>query len=264
MDFDFSTNQELDDDGLAKVPEGYRGAYEKGDDGKHRISAGFKPYVDAIVGLGGALKNERNTSKTLKGQKDASAQVKEAFGFDTIDEAKAKWDEMAQTIAANGKVDPAKIKADIEKTFNVQLQGEKDKNVAMQSTLRRYMIEAAAATALGAAKGNSKLLMPLIREAVELVEDDGEYVVRVKDGQGDYRGNGKGGFMSVEDLVAEMRASKDYGAAFESDSGGGTDTRTGQRPGQGQQRQMQRQQDREGMSSTDRIQAGLQARRRGR
>lgn len=264
MEWDFSTNQEIDEETLGKAPEGYRGAYAKGDDGKYRISDTHKPFVDAIVGLGGALKNERNTSKTLKGQKDASAIIKETFGLDTVEEVKAKLDELSGQVATASKVDPAKIKADIEKTFNVALDAEKAKNTAMKSTLNRYMVEAAAVGALSAAKGNAKLLMPIIREHVELVEDGDEYVVRVKDGQGDYRGNGKGGFMSVEELVAEMRASKDYGAAFESDNGGGTQTQTGQRPGQQQQRQMQRQQGREDMSSGDKIAQGLAARRRGR
>ena len=57
-----------------------------------------------------------------------------------------------------------------------------------------------------------------------------------------------------------MRASKDYGAAFESDNPGGTQTGN-PRPGQQQQRQTQRQQTREGMSANDRIKAGLDARR---
>lgn len=261
MEWDFSTNQEVDEDTLAKAPEGYRGAYAKGDDGKYRISDTHRPFVDAIVGLGGALKNERNASKTLKGQKDASAVIKEQLGFETIEEAKARLEELTTQVATASKVDPAKIKADIEKTFNAQA-AEKDKQIeAMQGTLNKYMVESAAVSALAAAKGNSKLLMPIIREQVELVADGDEYVVRVKDGAGDYRGNGKGGFMSVEELVAEMRGSKDYSAAFESDAGGGTQTNTGNRPGQQQRQQMQRQSNRDDMSATDRIQAGLQARR---
>lgn len=264
MEWDFSTNAEIDEETLGKAPEGYRGAYVKGDDGKYRIADTHKPFVDAITGLGGALRNERKTSSTLKGQKDVAAAVKEALGFDTLEEAKAHIEGLAGQVASASKVDPAKIKADIEKTFNGQM-AEKDKQLGvMKGTLSRYMVEAAAATAIGALKGNSKLLMPLIRDQVELVQDGEDYVVRVKDGAGDYRGNGKGGFMSVEELVAEMRASKDYGAAFESDAGGGTGGQGVQRPGQQQRQQMQRQQDREGLTPTDRIQAGLARRRAGR
>jgi len=166
-------------------------------------------------------------------------------------------------VASASKVDPAKIKADIEKTFNGQM-AEKDKQLdTMKGTLSRYMVETAAVTALAAAKGNSKLLMPIIREHVELVQDGDEYVVRVKDGSGDYRGNGKGGFMSVEELVAEMRSSKDYGPAFESDVQGGSG-QPGPRPGQAQQRGVARQQAAGDLSANDRIQRGLEQRRRGR
>ncbi len=258
MEFDFSSNQEIDS--TDTVPEAYRGAYVKDDaTGKFKIADTHRPYVDAIVGLGTALKGERGVTKTLKGQKDAAAQVKEALGFDTLEEARARFDELTGQVASASKVDPAKIKADIEKTFNLQ-SAEKDKQLdTMRGTLNRYMVESAAIGALAAAKGNSKLLMPLIKEQVELVADGDEYVVRVKDGQGDYRGNGKGGFMSVEDLVAEMKGAKDYAAAFESDLQGGTGP--GQRPGQLQRQQVQRQQSKDDMSSSDRIAAGLAARR---
>lgn len=262
-DWDFSANQEVDEETLGKAPEGYRGAYAKDEaTGKYKIADTHRPFVDAITGLGTALKAERNVSRDLKGRKDIAAVVKETFGFETVEEAKAKWDEMSQTIATNGKVDPAKIKADIEKTFNAEKQGLLDENQGMQNTLRKYMVEAAAATALGAAKGNSKLLMPIVREAVDLVKDGDDWVVRVKDGQGDYRGNGKGGFMTVEDFVNELKGSKEYGVAFESDMQGGGGDRS-QRPGQGQRQQHDRQQNNDNMSATDRISRGL-ANRRGR
>lgn len=259
MEFDFATNQTIDEATLGNVPEGYRSAYEKGEDGKFVIAATARPFVDAIMGLGSALKGERNVSKTLKGQKDATAAIKEAFGFDTLDEAKAKYDEMSSTVATASKVDPAKIKADIEKTFNVAM-GDKDNELkGMKTTLDRYMIQSDAVSALAAAKGNEKLLLPIVKERAELVKDGDEYVVRIKDGQGDYRGDGKGGFMTVAQLVLEMRGDKDYAAAFESDNGGGTGIT--RKPGEQQRQQMNNQQSREDMSPNDRIKAGLEARR---
>jgi hypothetical protein len=258
MEWDFAANQSIDEDTLAKAPEGYRGAYEKGDDGKYTISAAYKPFVDTVVGLGGALKNERLTSKGLKGQKDAVAVIKEQFGFDTVEEAKAKWDEMAQTIATNGKVDPAKIKADIQKGFDAQL-GAKDKELdGMRGTLSKYLVDNAAISALAELKGNQKLLGPVVKGMVELVKDGDEYVVRVKDGQGDYRGDGKGGFLTVAGLVAEMKQDKDYAAAFESEAPAGSDRQIGQpRPGTSRPTGVRR----EDMSPTEMIAAGLQQRR---
>jgi hypothetical protein len=264
MDWDFSANQEIDETVLNTAPEGFRSAYVQGDNGKFRIADTHKPFVEAITGLGTALRAERGTSKELKGKKDIGAVIKEQLGFDTVEEAKAKFEELSTAIATASKVDPAKIKADIQKTFDA-LSAEKDGQITkMQSTLNRYMVESAAISALAAAKGNAKLLMPMIREQVELVADNDDYVVRVKDGAGDYRGNGKGGFMSVEDLVAEMKASKDFAGGFESDQPGGADTRQGQRPGTHQRQQMRSDRQKADMTPADRIAAGLEARRRNR
>ncbi|MNV90886.1 hypothetical protein D3C71_1853110 [compost metagenome] len=91
--------------------------------------------------------------------------------------------------------------------------------------------------------------------------DGDEYVVRVLDAAGDYRGDGKGGFMGVADLVRELKGSKDYGVAFESEapSGGGKGNPP---PSRQVQQQQVRQQERESMTGTDKIAAGLRARRR--
>lgn len=263
MEWDFNANAEIDEDTLGRAPEGFRGAYEKGDDGKFRIGEGYKPFVEAITGLNGALGNERKTTKTLKSQKDISEQLRALGDFNSIDDVKAHIDQMAETIASQSKVDPAKLKADIQATFDKDLAKKDGELDAMRGTLNRYMVDSAAIAALAEAKGNSKLLMPLIREQVELAQDGDDYVVRVKDGQGSWRGDGKGGYMTISDLVAEMRASSDYGAAFESDNAGGTQ-QGNPRPGVHQRRETQRQQSREGLSSTDKIAAGLAARRRGR
>jgi hypothetical protein len=261
MEWDFNANQEVDEATLTNAPEGFRGAYEKGEDDKFRIAAGYKPFVEAITGLNGALRNERNNTKTLKGQKDVSDQLRESLGFESLDEAKAKFEELQQAVSTQSKVDPAKIKAEIQKTFDGEIV-KKDQEIGnMRGTLNRFMVESAAVSALAEARGNPKLLMPIVREQVELVADGEDYVVRVKDGQGDYRGDGKGGFMSVADLVLEMRAGKDYSAAFESDIGGGTNSGN-PRPGVQQRSQIQRIQADGDMSANDRIQRGLESRRR--
>ncbi len=264
MEWDFNSNAEVDEATLATAPEGYRGAYAKGDDGKFRITDGFKPFVEAISGLDKALKGERNVSKTLKGQKDISSVLKEGLGFETVEEAKARIDELSQQVATASKVDPAKIKADIETTFNAQAKVKDQELDVMRGTLNKYMVESSAISALAEAKGNGKLLLPLIREQVELVKDGDEYVVRVKDGAGDYRGNGKGGFMTVADLVTEMKQAKDYAAAFEADVRPGTQLPGQQRPGQRAQESLRTGQDREGELPNDRIARGLRERRGGR
>lgn len=260
MDWDFSANQTIEtDEGLQAVPETYRGAYEKGADGKYGIAASAKPFVDTIVGLRGALNNERKSTKELKGAKDVGAVIKESFGFETVEEAKAKFDELTKAVAEGSKVDPAKIKADIQASFD-KVAAEKDAKVSkMQGTLERYLVKGAAASAIAAEKGNAVLLEPHVARMTKVVEDGDEYVVRVLDAQGDYRGDGKGGFMGVEDLVKELKADKTFAGAFESDTLGGAEDRQGRRPPTDTRRQTQ---SREDMSPTDMLTKGLEARRR--
>lgn len=264
MEFDFSTSGTVDT--LDNVPEQFRGVYvEDPATKKFNVNPTLKGVVDAITGLNTALRSERGTTKTLKSQKDVAAVVKEVFGLDTVEEVKAKIDELNQQVAEKSKVDPAKIKADIEKAFTTKEEGYKGTISKMQGTLEKYLIDSAATGALSAAKGNVKLLLPIIRNAVAVVPDGDDYVVRVKDPAGDYRGNGAGGFMSIEDLVKELKSSADYKVAFESDapSGGGGNNRQQQPSRQTQQRETQRQ-TQESTNPTDRIAAGLAKRRGGR
>lgn len=261
MEFDFSTNGTVDS--LDKVPEQFRPVYTEGADKKFTINPTMKGIVDAITGLNGALKNERKTTTTLKGQKDVAAAVKEVLGFETLEEAKAKIDELSTQIAEKSKVDPAKIKADIEKAFDVERQGLKGANAKMQGTLEKYLIDAAATGALAEAKGNVKLLLPIIKQQTAVVADGEDYVVRIKDASGDYRGNGAGGFMTVADLVKELKASSDYGVAFASDAPNGGGKPTGQSTQQSRQTS-QRQTSQENGEKTPQqlISDGLAARRR--
>lgn len=264
MEFDFATNGEVAGAEFeTKVPEQFRSAYVDGQDGKKIINPSIKGLTDAITGLNGALRSERSTTKTLKGQKDVAAAVQEAlseFGITDLETAKTKIKELTDTVSQNSKVDPAKIKAEIEKAFDTERQGFNTKIGKMQGTLERYLVDSEATGALAEAKGNVKLLLPIIKTQAKVVEDGDDYVVRVLDGDGNYRGNGMGGFMSVADLVKELKGSKDYAVAFESaaPSGGGKPNQQASR--QVVQRQAQQQQ-REQMSGTDKIAAGLAARR---
>jgi len=262
MEFDFSANSTVDS--LDKVPEQFRPLYLQGQDGKFAINPTMKGIVEAITGLNGALKNERKSTATLKGQKDVAAVVKEVLGFDTIEDAKAKIDELTGIIAEKSKVDPAKIKADIEKTFNTERDALKGENAKMQGTLERYLIDAAATGALAEAKGNVKLLLPIIKQQAAVVKDGEEYVVRIKDAAGDYRGNGAGGFMTVADLVKELKSSSDYGVAFASDAPSGSGKPAGQQTQQQRQTSQQRQTDASGEKTPAQMIAdGLAKRRRG-
>lgn len=262
-DFDFSTAATVDS--LDGVPEQFRSVYEE-KDGKFAIAEGHKGVVEAVSGLSKALNAERRVTGDLKKTKDVGAAISEALGglgIKTLDEAKTKITELTEQVAQNSKVDPAKIKAEIEATFVAEREGFETKITKMQGTLERYLVDSEANAQLNAAKGNAKLLLPVIKAVTKVVADGDDYVVRVLDADGQYRGDGKGGFMTVADLITELKSSADYKVAFASDapSGGGLKDRT-QQPS----RQVQRSQERgnEARTPQDLISAGLKSRRGGR
>ncbi len=262
-DFDFATNSTVDS--LDGVPEQFRAVFEE-KDGKYTVGEPYKGIADAVSGLSKALNAERKQHGDVKKLKDVGTAVKDALGdlgITTLEEAKAKFTELSATLAEKGKVDPAKIRQEIEQTFAAEKTGLVTKNEKMASTLSRYLVDSEANAQLNAAKGNAKLLLPVIKASTKVVEDGEDYVVRVLDAAGDYRGDGKGGFMTVADLVAELKNSADYKVAFASDAplGGGEKNRQGQPSRTTQQREQQREAN-ANKSPQDLISAGLKSRRR--
>jgi len=218
MEFDFSQSETLDN--LDGVPEPFRPAYLAGEDGKFVIAPTFKPLAEAITGLNRALKSERTEHGKVKGQKDVQTAVKEAlgnFGIEDLATARSKIEELTTTVANRASVDPAKIRAEIEATFAGERTASTARTEKMQRRLESHLIGRTAATEIAGAKGNAILLMPHVEKQCRVVEDGDEYVVRVVDADGQWRGDGKGGYMGVGDLVNEMKVNRSFASAFESD-----------------------------------------------
>lgn len=95
----------------------------------------------------------------------------------------------------------------------------------MSKSLENYLVTTAAVQALAAAKGSAELLLPHIQARTKVIKQGDEYVVRVLDEAGDPRGNGAGGFMTVQDLVKELKGHPSFGRAFESEAPTGSGTR---------------------------------------
>lgn len=257
MEFDFTTNQSLED--ISVVPEQFRGAYAQGTDGVYAISETSKGLVDAISGLSKSLKAARRDA-AQKGAKVDFSQLADFGDFQDLDGVKAHLTDLQSQLAAaaGGKVNLDKMKADMEKAFATKEQGYKDGSAKMQRTLEKYLIESTAVGALAANKGNAALLLPHVKNRVKVVEDGEDYVVRVLDDAGDFRGDGKGGFMTIADLVTEMKSHKDFAAAFESEAPRGS----GAKPGTMERSAGQRQATGADATPHDRIRAGLAKRRR--
>ena len=257
MEFNFAANPTVDS--LDTVPEAFRGAYVAGDDGKFAIRPEVVGLTGALDGLNGALKKERDTTKQLKAQPTGAAILKNLGLGETEEAALTTITDLRAQVAAKAQVDPAKIRQEIEATFGTERTGFRTQLTDMEATLEEHLVGNVAKSAIATHKGNELFLMPHIEKAAKVVKDDatGKYVVRVVDGDGQFRGDGKGGFMGVDDLVGEMKANKQFGGAFESEQQGGGGGGSGTQPSrQAQQFQQQRSQS-EGRSSTDKIAAGM-------
>ncbi|RZL39236.1 MAG: hypothetical protein EOP35_04155 [Rubrivivax sp.] len=173
------------------------------------------------VGLKSALQAERNNAKTATQQVAAW----KALGK-TPEEIQALVESAAQAerdkLTKGGEWD--KLKLQMTEQHTVEL-GKKDERIkTLTTSLERRLIDADATAAIAAAKGVPALLLPHVRASVRVIEDGGDFKVQVVDAAGNPRVNGKGEFLSIADLVGEMRQSDVYGRAFEptGTTGGGS------------------------------------------
>lgn len=203
-------------DAIDAVPEAQRSLYKESN-GKFVLDV--DGYEDP-AGLKSALEKERTAAKT------ASKQVQQwaALGK-TPEEIQALVEAHAQAerdkLEKGGQWD--KLRQQILDQHKTELSKKDEAIAAREKALSRHLVDAAAVTALHEAKGSAALLLPHIRAAVKVTEEDGEYVVRVLDKTGNPRVDGKGEFLTIKDLVSEMRQSDEYGRAFDASgtTGGG-------------------------------------------
>jgi hypothetical protein len=269
MEFDFTTNQTVD--ALDTVPEKYRGLYaeiaEGENAGKFGIIAGAAGLVSDYTGMARSAAGLRQEKKAAS---DESAQRRVALssitdavtslGVEVGDEGvvpaiEAYITELQDKVkgGAQMKIDLDKIKGQFDKQLTDGLAVKDTELEGMLGALRKYMVTGAANGALAKHKGSVDLLLPHVQAQCDMVKDDnGDYVVRVKDPDGTYRINASGAFMGVDDLVVEMKTKEAFQRAFESESPGGT----GSPPG-GMRRQPQKPANTE-LSATDKIRIGLQ------
>lgn len=274
MEWDFADNLAIDEDTFnSKVPEVYRGYYVPDEDnGGYVLDEKVKPLAEAYSGVNKRLhavtKDKTNFSteaatrrQSLKAIENTLQELGIEPGDDLPGTLKSKVTELMDQ-AKNGKdisVNLDKIKQDHQRRLD-ETVGQKDKEIqAMQTSLERHLIGQVASSALAEARtvqNGVDFLMPHIKSQTRVFKDEnGEYTVRVVDGQGDARSDGRGGWMSVRDLVAEMKTT--FPMAFESTAPSGT----GAKGNQTERRPGVKSQD---MSSVQKIAAGLGGASRGK
>lgn len=195
-------------DTIDEVPENLRSLYAE-KDGK--FSLAIEGYEDP-AGLKSALQKEREAARTYEKQAKAwTALGKTPEEIAALVDAQRKAEE--EKAMKGGEFD--KLKAQIIEQHKVEIAKKDGTLTAMRGHLERFLVDAQATTAITELKGVPALLLPHVKAAVKVIEDGEAFAVRVVDANGNPRVNGKGEFLSIRDLVDEMRQNEVFGRAFE-------------------------------------------------
>jgi len=267
--YDFSkTLSGVDQATYDLIPSDAQAFYEKGADGKYAISAAVRPLVDTLMGVVAGIRDERGKVKSLNEEnKNHRLALKpfedlaEELGVKSVD-GKALSEILSEHVrelagaVKNGKevkINLDKIQAQYKADQDKATKAAADQNTNMKKTLEKHLVDNAALAALAEHKGNNILLLPHIKNQTKVVEENGDYVVRVVDDQGNVRVTGTQGFMTVADLVKDMKTVPAFAGGFESEAAAGT----GAKGGNPINKKIIDSKNKDGMSPTDKIGAGL-------
>lgn len=208
-------------DSLDTIPETQRSLY-KADGEKFRLD--LDGYEDP-AGLKSALTKVSHESaerrKALEGWK-ALGKTPEEIQDLLAAQAQADRDKLTKA----GEWD--KLRGQMTEQHQAELTKREEALKGMRGQLEKHLVDAAGVAAIAAAKGSSELLLPHVKSRVKVIEEGGEFAVRVVDAAGNPRVNGSGEFLSINDLVSEMRQNEVFAPAFmaPSASGGGAQQST--------------------------------------
>lgn len=159
-------------------------------------------------------KNHQLLGEVKKFKQKASAIPDDFDAKVWSDLKKAKLEADEEAAKAAGKWD--EYKAELVQTHEKEVTGLRDQNAQLHTQLENVLVNNAIMSAISHAKGNSDLLMPHVRNHVQLFDEDGEKVARVIDKSGNPRITGaKGDFMSIEQLLEEFKESTTFAPCFE-------------------------------------------------
>jgi len=232
---------------IDEVPEEYRILYELNDDGEGAtLIASLKQRIEGVGPAGQrALQEER---KARAAAEKAAKAWKEAAGVETPEELTAKFEEIesewqqkleeAQATKGGDKDEDLnkrlqQVRSEVEREWSKKLDREiaerkkaEEERDQMFKDMQRNMLEREAMEAIAAHKGKPTLLRREVMAQLKLAKTDAGWKVRVVDEDGDERYDGDGKPMTVHNLVALMRQSDDYAAAFEGDGATGSGSRS--------------------------------------
>lgn len=216
-------------DSLDDLPEELRENYEKGEDGKFKLTL-VKDLVpkgneDQYTELRGALDNERKASAEQKRQlRELASSIDAMGGIDALKELQERQAEAERTNLEK-KGDYDRLLDQVKAEHSTALQKKDEALLSMRERLDREIRGRQVAEAIAANEGNPNLLQPILMQRTKLVGDPtaGEDLrVEVQDG-GVAQVDGEGKLLSVAAYVERLRQDEAFAGAFKGtgNSGGG-------------------------------------------
>jgi hypothetical protein len=210
-------------DTLDGADEGIKPYYKQLENGKFALD------VEEAVDLKAALEKERKNSQSLRNRLDS---LKGLEGIDADEYARLKEE------ATRREAEEAKKRGEyekLEKQLIAKHKEEMEKALAENRAIRQEreaaFVASEIAREIATAKGNHKLLEPAISRQVKALEQDGKLTLAVLGRDGSPRvKDGAGNPFTVADLVAEMKGSEDFSAAFMGSGASGSGARTANAP----------------------------------
>lgn len=176
--------------------------------------------LEDVSGLKTSLGAERTArsaaEKKLEKFKDldptaARKAIERVVELEAIDPAKES-DKLANT-----KFEAAKTQ--LLTRHNEELATRDARIGKLEGIVNELLVDSVAKSAIADAKGSVDLLLPHIRAQTKVREDGDRFVVDVVDEKGNGRiGDSKGGPMTIQGLVEEMKQSDRFGRAFDADT----------------------------------------------
>jgi hypothetical protein len=197
-------------DDLSTVPDIYQGLYGPAEDG-FALDPALAEKLD-VTGLTSALEKERKSAAALEKELRLWRQI-----ADDPEAALTRSQEMEATLHQfeTGAQDRQERELALTAEVNAVI-AEKDSQIdQLKQQNREFLITTEATAAILTAKGSPELLMPHIRLQVSVVEEEGALHIRIAGDDGEVRVNEDGGYLSLKELVSEMRSSPIFARAFD-------------------------------------------------
>lgn len=202
---------------LEDADEQHRALYKKRDDGRFQLDTEGAEGTEDVQALKNALAREKEEQLALKQKIDGLSQneLKELKKL-----KKEREDADRKKLEDDGNFDA--VKAQMIAKHNEEMATAATVSTTLRKQLEKVLVSDAATQAIVEAKGNPKLLGPIVRAAMSLDEVNGEFVVRVIDSAGKpLVSDAKGTPMTIGQYVETLKAIPDYQPAFSATGAGG-------------------------------------------